>query len=77
MAESVKVRIAVQSARELEIDVEDGDATVAAVEEALADGAGLVWITDARGNRHGIVTAKLAFVEVQTEDSGLGVGFTP
>ncbi|HEX9855207.1 MAG TPA: DUF3107 domain-containing protein [Acidimicrobiia bacterium] len=77
MADTVKVRIGVHSARELELDVEDADATVAAVEKAVSNGDGLVWIKDAKGHRHGIVAAQIAFVEVESKDEksvGFGVG---
>ncbi len=78
MIETVKVRIGLQSARELELDVEDGDAVAEQLEAATADnGAGIVWITDAKGNRHGIAIEKLAFVEVEGEATRPGIGFTP
>jgi Protein of unknown function (DUF3107) len=77
MADTVKVHIGVQSARELDLDVEDGEKTVAAVEKALGDGDAMVWITDGKGHRHGIVASKIAFVEVENKDEksvGFGVG---
>ncbi len=77
MIETVKVRIGLQSARELELDVEDGDAVAEQLESARNNGAGIVWITDAKGNRHGIAIEKLAFVEVEGEATRPGIGFTP
>ncbi len=76
MSDTVKVRIGVEGARELEIDVEDGDAVSATLEAGLAAG-GIVWIVDADGDRHGIAVDKLAFVVVQGDDNKGGVGFAP
>jgi hypothetical protein len=76
MSDTVKVRIGLEGARELEIDVEDGEAVAATLEAGLAAG-GIVWVVDAGGDRHGIAVDKLAFVEVQGDDSSSGVGFGP
>ena len=74
MTDTTTVRIALEGARELELEVEDGDAIAKALEEGLADG-GIVWVADSKGNRHGINIDKLAFVEVQGEEHSSGVGF--
>jgi hypothetical protein len=75
MTDVVRVRIGVQGARELELEVEDAEAVRSDVEEALAAGVALVWVTDAKGNRFGLVVDKLAFIQVdQGADRG-GVGF--
>ena len=68
-----KMRIGVEGARELEIEVDDLDAAVAALEKGLSDGS-MVWHTDSKGDRHGIVSGRLAFVEVE-ESSDLSIGF--
>jgi hypothetical protein len=75
MPETTKVRFGLQSARELEFEVEDAKAVIEAVEKARDGGVGLVWVTDAKGDRHGIAVDKLAFLEVQGEDQDRGVGF--
>ena len=75
MAEATKVRIAVEASRELEFEVEDPDETAAALEAGLAAGDEIVWITDSKGNRHGIRVANLAFVEIEGDEQGFGVGF--
>lgn len=75
MADATKVRIAVEAARELEFEVKDAEAFAQAIESGLADGEDIVWITDAKGNRHGIRVAGLAFVEIEGEDRSSGVGF--
>jgi len=76
MIDTVKVRIGLEGARELEIDVEDGEATAATLEAGLASG-GIVWVVDAKGDRHGVAVDKLAFVVVQADQTGGGVGFSP
>ena len=75
MANATRVRIAVESSRELEFEIDDADAMVKALEKGLAKGDQMVWITDSKGNRHGIRVANLAFVEIEGEDKGSGVGF--
>ena len=76
-AESAKVRIGMTSARELELDVTDADKVATDLEAALSSGDALVWITDSRGHRYGIVTAKLAFVHIELTETRPGVGFAP
>jgi hypothetical protein len=76
MSDTVKVRIGLEGARELEIDVEDGDTVAATLEAGLAAG-GIVWVVDANGDRHGIAVDKLAFVVVEGDESSGGVGFAP
>lgn len=75
MAETVNVRIAMQSVRELELEVNDGAAVGTQLEDALKAGDGLVWIIDANGNRHGVSIRKLAFVEIEGEAIRPGIGF--
>ena len=74
MANSGKMRIGVEGARELEIDVEDIDAAVAALEKGVKDES-MVWITDSKGDRHGVVGGRLAFVVVEaSDDRSIGFG---
>lgn len=74
MSNGGKMRIGVEGARELEISVDDLDAAVKALEQGVTDGS-LVWITDNKGDRHGIVSGRLAFVEVEaTSDRSVGFG---
>ena len=75
MAEPTKVRIAVEAARELEFEVEDADAMVAALEAAIAAGDEMAWIVDHEGDRHGIRVGRLAFIEIEGGDHQTGVGF--
>ncbi len=73
MSDGGKMRIGVEGARELEIEVDDFDTVVKSLEKGLADGS-MVWITDSKGDRHGIVSGRLAFIEVETSDDK-SVGF--
>ena len=73
MSSGGKMRIGLDGARELEIEVEDYDIAVASLEKALTDGS-LVWITDSKGDRHGVVGGHLAFVEIESSDDR-SVGF--
>lgn len=75
----MNVRIGLtQSARELEIDLgDDADADQVAkiVADALAGEPPLLWLTDRKGRRVGVVTSKLAYVEVSSERENHSVGF--
>ena len=73
MSNGGKMRIGVEGARELEIEVDDLAGAVSGLEKGLADGS-LIWITDSKGDRHGIVGGRLAFVEVESSDDR-SVGF--
>jgi hypothetical protein len=68
------MRIGVEGAREIELEVEDYKAAVAALEKGLAEGS-LVWLTDSNGDRHGVVGGRLAFVEIESgSDRSVGFG---
>ena len=73
MSNGGKMRIGVEGARELEISLDDLDEAVKALEQGLTDGS-MVWLTDSKGDRHGIVGGRLAFVEVEVS-SDRPVGF--
>ncbi len=64
--ETVKVRFGMEGTRELEIEVEPGHNIASEFETALADGVKVLWVDDTRGHRHGIVIAKVAFVEIES-----------
>lgn len=76
MSETTKVRVGVQSARELELEVDDPDAVKKTIETAMASGDSVVWLTDTRGHQFGIVVDKLVFVEVEYAKGKPGVGFS-
>ena len=73
--ETMKVRFGMAATRELEIEVEPGHAIASAFEAAVDDGAELLWVTDTRGHRHGIVLEKVAFLEIE-EPRRRDVGFS-
>ncbi len=73
------VRVGVtQTPKEIHIELAD-DAEqakiVADVEAALADGSGVLWLTDRKGRRVGVPAAKLAYVEIGSPSEERRVGF--
>lgn len=74
MSDTTKVRIGMTSTRELELEMDESADVDQAVAGAMSDGKALLWLTDARGHRHGIVLDKLAFVEIE-KASKREVGF--
>lgn len=69
----------VHTPKELEIEMEDGssgDQVVDEITKAVDDDAGLLWLTDRKGRRVGVVTAKVAWVEVGPEAETRHVGFS-
>ena len=73
----MEVRIGVvYTARELTIETDDSvDAVASAVENAIGDGGGVLWLTDTKGKRIGVPTDKIAFVEIAADAGGRKVGF--
>ena len=73
------VRIGIiQSPRELDIELAesvDRDQVLASIEEALSSSDGVLWLTDKRGRRVGVPSAKVAFVEVGATADDRRVGF--
>jgi hypothetical protein len=76
----VEVRIGVtQTPREIEIEVADTDRdkVVKDIESALANGEGVLWLTDRRGRTVGVPSAKVAYIEISpTEDRRVGFAAT-
>ena len=74
MSKAGKIRIGVEGARELEIEVDDYEKVVKDLEKGLETGA-IVWLTDSKGDRHGVVGGRLAFVEIEaSSDRSIGFG---
>jgi hypothetical protein len=77
----VEIRIGVTySPKEIEIDLDDelaGDALVEQITASVGDENAMLWLTDKKGRRVGIPTAKLAYVEIGAPRSDRRVGFTP
>jgi hypothetical protein len=75
---AVDLRIGVtQAPRELTIEMPDDerDEVVKLVEQALAGVTDVLWLTDKRGRRVAIPSAKIAYIEVGTNDGDRRIGF--
>ncbi len=77
----MEIRIGVTySPKEIEIDLEDdvaGDALVEQITSSVGDEHAMLWLTDKKGRRVGVPTAKLAYVEIGAPRSDRRVGFSP
>ena len=77
----MEIRIGVTySPKEIEIELADdttGDALVEQINSSLGEEGSMLWLTDRKGRRVGIPTAKLAYVEIGAPRSDRRVGFTP
>ncbi len=77
----MEIRIGVTySPKEIEIDLDDdqaGDALVEQITASVGDERTMLWLTDRKGRRVGVPTAKLAYVEIGAPRSDRRVGFTP
>ncbi|HEX2039594.1 MAG TPA: DUF3107 domain-containing protein [Acidimicrobiales bacterium] len=73
------VRIGViHTPKEIEVELaDDADqaAVVADVEQALGNDTGVLWLTDRRGRRVGVPSARLAYVEIGSPHEERRVGF--
>lgn len=73
------VRIGVTySARELDIELAadtDRAALKAAIEQALSDDEGVLWLADHHGREYAIPSAKVAYVELGSPDHERRIGF--
>lgn len=73
------VRIGItQSAKELDLELDPAlsrDDVLAQIDKALGEADGVLWLTDKRGRRVGVPTAKVAYVEIGAEeDRRVGFG---
>ncbi len=77
----MEIRIGVTySPKEIEIDMDDdsaGDALVEQISASVGEDGSMLWLTDKKGRRVGVPTAKLAYVEIGAPRSDRRVGFTP
>ena len=74
----VDVRIGVtQAPRELTVEVPDDERDVAEkhIEAALSGAVDVLWLTDKRGRRVGVPAAKIAYVEIGSQDANRRIGF--
>jgi len=71
----MRVRIGVaDTAREIELDVDDVDAFIEMLETAHTKGNAFVWLDAVDGKRVGVPLARVAFVEVESAHK-VNVGF--
>jgi hypothetical protein len=68
------MRIGLQSVREIEVEVDDADAVIEAINNAMVNNDPVAWITDTKNTRHGLAVDKLAFVQIDAEEEKM-VGF--
>ncbi len=73
------VRIGItQTAKELDLELDPAvtrEDVVAQIDKALQEASGVLWLTDKRGRRVGVPSAKIAYVEVGAdEDRRVGFG---
>ena len=77
----MEIRIGVTySPKELEIEMDDdaaGDALMEQISASVGEEGSMLWLTDKKGRRVGIPTAKLSYVEIGAPHSERRVGFTP
>ncbi|MEX2627580.1 MAG: DUF3107 domain-containing protein [Ilumatobacteraceae bacterium] len=72
------VRIGVtQAPRELAIEVTDDerDELVPKIESALAGTTEVLWVTDKKGRRVAVPSAKIAYIELGAPDGDRRIGF--
>ncbi len=76
----MEIRIGVTySPKELEIEMDDdaaGDALVEQISASVGEDGSMLWLTDKKGRRVGVPTAKLAYVEIGAPRNERRVGFT-
>jgi len=76
----VEVRIGVTyTPKEIEVDLADDtdrDQLIAAIEDVVSNDGRVLWLTDRKGRRVGIPSAKLAYVEIGAEAGERRVGFS-
>ncbi len=73
----MEVRIGItHTPKELELEVDaEADELASRVDEALATDGGTLWLSDRKGRRVGIPSAKVAYVEIGTGHEERRVGF--
>ena len=72
----MRVRIGIgDTSREIELDVDDGDALIAEIEDAFGGDKMILWFTDVGDRRIGIPVSGIAYIELEPEQR-VSVGFT-
>lgn len=71
----MRVRIAISdTAREIELEIDDTDTFKAEVEGAITDGTPILWVTDTEGHRVGIPVGRIGYIDI-SPDSRMAAGF--
>ena len=66
----------VHTPKELSLELDGtADAVVGKIDEALAGGTPVVWLTDTKGRRVGIPAERIAYIEVDEDAGNKRVGF--
>lgn len=74
----MKARIGVaDSTKVIELDVDDADEFRSDVEKAFTSAQEVYWFTDARQRSVGVPVGRIAYVEIETDESQRKVGFAP
>ena len=74
MSRKITIRIALQSVREIELEIEDAQVVIDAIHDAMTNEDPVAWVVDTNETRHGIVVDKLAFMQIDAEEDKM-VGF--
>ena len=76
----MEIRIGViYTAKEIEVDLGEEanrDKVMADIEAAVADDDKVLWLTDKKGRRVGVPSAKIAYLEIDASAEGRRVGFS-
>jgi hypothetical protein len=74
----VKVRIGIaDSTKVVELDIDDAKSFERDVTAAIAGDDPLLWVDDSKKRRVGVPVTRIAYVEIETDDSARSVGFGP
>jgi len=73
----MEIRIGVvHTPKEIALELEDSaDEVKKAVEKALADDDGVLWLTDKQGRTIGVPSERVAYVEIEPDSAAKHVGF--
>jgi hypothetical protein len=73
----MEIRIGVvHTPKEISLEVDGtADSVQEMVQEALRDEDGVLWLTDHRGRTIGVPSARVAYIEIESDASAKRVGF--
>jgi len=73
----MEIRIGVvHTPKELNVELDGtADEIVGTINQALADGTAILWVTDTKGRRIGVPTERIAYIEVDEDGANKRVGF--